>query len=158
MTTQSQGKFALLNGNNIIVDVATTEFPVHEGFRWVTAPADCINDGQWYFDNDDNTVKQVPAHTPSLEELKELYLGAVQGYIDSIAQLKGYDTGISCASYFNDPHPPFQTDAQAFVPWRSGVWLQCYADFAEIATGTKSLPASTDAYIATINPAKPAGW
>jgi hypothetical protein len=85
------------------------------------------------------------------------YNQAVQEYIVSIAQKKGYRDDVSCASYLNDPHPLFAADAQAFVPWRSSVWLQCYADLAAIKAGTMPMPASPDAYILTL-PAVPAGF
>jgi hypothetical protein len=85
------------------------------------------------------------------------YNQAVQAYIVSIAQKKGYRDDVSCASYFNDPHQPFASDAQAFVPWRSSVWLQCYTDLASIQAGTMPMPASPAAYILTL-PAVPAGF
>jgi hypothetical protein len=85
------------------------------------------------------------------------YNKAVQAYIVSIAQKKGYRDDVSCASYFNDPHQPFAADAQSFVPWRSSVWLQCYTDLAAIQAGTMPMPASPDAYILTL-PAVPAGF
>jgi hypothetical protein len=90
-------------------------------------------------------------------ETQATYNKAVQAYIISIAQKKGYRDDVSCASYFNDPHQPFAADAQAFVPWRSSVWLQCYADLAQIQAGTMSMPSSPAAYILTL-PAVPAGF
>jgi hypothetical protein len=90
-------------------------------------------------------------------ETQAVYNKAVQAYIVSIAQKKGYRDDVSCASYFNDPHQPFASDAQAFVPWRSSVWLQCYTDLASIQAGTMPMPASPAAYILTL-PAVPAGF
>ena len=96
-----------------------------------------------------------PAPTPLTAaelflEAQTTYQNAVQAYIISIAQKKGYRDDVSCASYFNDPHQPFATDAQAFVPWRSAVWLQCYSDLAAIQAGTKPMPTSPADYILTL--------
>jgi hypothetical protein len=98
-----------------------------------------------------------PTAAEIFAQTEDTYNKAVQAYIVSIAQKKGYRDDISCASYFNDPHQPFASDAQAFVPWRSSVWLQCYADLAAIQAGTMPMPASPDAYILTL-PAVPAGF
>jgi hypothetical protein len=100
-----------------------------------------------------------PVAPPTAAEIfaqtEATYNQAVQAYIVSIAQKKGYRDDVSCASYFNDPHQPFASDAQAFVPWRSSVWLQCYTDLAAIKAGTMAMPASPAAYILTL-PAVPA--
>jgi hypothetical protein len=85
------------------------------------------------------------------------YTKVVQDYIISIAQKKGYRDDVSCTSYFNDPHQKFALDAQAFVPWRSSVWLQCYADLTAIQTGTMPFPVSPESYILTL-PAIPDGF
>jgi hypothetical protein len=98
-----------------------------------------------------------PTEAELFAQTQGTYNQAVQAYIVSIAQKKGYRDDVSCASYFNDPHQPFASDAQAFVPWRSSVWLQCYTDLASIQAGTMPMPASPDAYILTL-PAVPAGF
>lgn len=81
----------------------------------------------------------VPPAPPSVEELRAAFLSVVQQHIDSVASARGYDNGVSCASYFNDPHPPFNADAQAFVPWRSSVWLYCYAEWAKVEVGERTI-------------------
>jgi hypothetical protein len=102
-----------------------------------------------------------PVSPPTAAEIfaqtESTYNKAVQEYIVSIAQKKGYRDDVSCASYFNDPHQPFASDAQAFVPWRSSVWLQCYTDLAAIQAGTMPIPDSPAAYILTL-PAVPDGF
>jgi hypothetical protein len=106
-------------------------------------------------------VTVIPAPAPTATELfaqtQATYTKVVQDYIISIAQKKGYRDDISCASYFNDPHQQFALDAQAFVPWRSSVWLQCYADLAAIQAETIPMPSSPEAYILTL-PAMPDGF
>jgi hypothetical protein len=104
-----------------------------------------------------DALPPVPTAAELFTQTQATYNKAVQSYIVSIAQKKGYRDDVSCASYFNDPHQPFAADAQAFVPWRSSVWLQCYTDLAAIQAGTMPMPASPDAYILTL-PAVPAGF
>jgi len=98
-----------------------------------------------------------PTAAELFSQSKTQYQDAVQTYIISTAQKKGYRDDVSCASYFSDPHQPFAADAQAFVPWRSSVWLQCYADLTAIQAGTMPMPVSPTAYILTL-PAVPAGF
>ena len=50
---------------------------------------------------------------------------AVQVYIDSIAQKKGYDSGVTCASYAASTNTTFAADAKAFIAWRDSVWTTC---------------------------------
>jgi hypothetical protein len=106
-------------------------------------------------------VTVIPAPAQTAEELfaqtEATYTQAVQSFIISIAQKKGYRDDVSCASYFNDPHQPFASEAQAFVPWRSSVWLQCYTDLAAIQAGTMVMPTSPEAYILTL-PVVPSGF
>ena len=49
----------------------------------------------------------------------------VSKYIDSIAQKKGYDSGVSCASYAASTNATFAADAKAFIAWRDSVWTTC---------------------------------
>jgi hypothetical protein len=98
-----------------------------------------------------------PTEAEIFTQTEATYNQAVQAYIVSIAQKKGYRDDVSCASYFNDPHQPFASDAQAFVPWRSSVWQQCYIDLAAIQAGTMVMPTSPEAYILTL-PIVPSGF
>jgi hypothetical protein len=105
------------------------------------------------------TITPAPPLTEAelFAQTQATYNRAVQEYIVSIAQKKGYRDDVSCSSYFNDPHQPFASDAQAFVPWRSSVWLQCYTDLAAIQAGTMVMPTSPEAYLLTL-PVVPSGF
>lgn len=83
-------------------------------------------------------LPDAPATIPSLAEVKAQFLSAVQSHIDSTAQARGYDSGVSCASYAADTHPPFAAEAAAFIPWRSNVWLYCYAEWAKYEAGQRT--------------------
>lgn len=84
------------------------------------------------------------------EQIKQLFLAGVQNLIDVTAQSRGYDSGVSLASYATDTHPPFAAEAAAFIPWRSSIWLQCYTDWAEFEAGTMPMPESVESYISTL--------
>jgi hypothetical protein len=155
-------------------DTTKSFYPLEFLSDYKNLPTDLIDADESTFQNcvnrpqgatlsvESGVVTVIPDSTaPTAAELfaqtEATYNNAVQAYIVSIAQKKGYRDDISCASYFNDPHPPFASDAQAFVPWRSSVWLQCYIDLAAIQAGTMVMPASPDAYILTL-PAVPVGF
>jgi hypothetical protein len=104
-----------------------------------------------------DALPPAPTAAELFAQTEATYNQAVQAYIVSIAQKKGYRDDVSCSSYFNDPHQPFASDAQAFVPWRSSVWLQCYTDLAAIKAGTMAMPTSPEAYILTL-PVVPSGF
>lgn len=86
---------------------------------------------------------------PTMDELKTQFLSAVQFHIDHVANLKGYDSGVSCASYAADTHPPFAADAAAFIPWRSNVWLYCYAEWAKLEAGQRTIT-TAEAFISEL--------
>lgn len=69
---------------------------------------------------------------------------AVQAHIDATARGRGYDSGLSCASYDGDPSPIFDAEAKAFKAWRSSVWTSCYATLADVEAGTKVAPSAAD--------------
>jgi hypothetical protein len=50
------------------------------------------------------------------------YEEAVQEYIDSCVQQRGYDNVYTCLSYKGDPDPIFSAEADAVLSWRSQVW------------------------------------
>jgi hypothetical protein len=98
--------------------------------------------------NNDNYAPSIPegatlyveAETPppSASQLKSAFINAVQSHIDETAQSKGYDSGVSIASYAADTHPPFAAEAAAFIPWRSTVWLYCYTEWAKYEAGQRT--------------------
>ena len=70
-----------------------------------------------------NTPTPVPQ--PTIQQIIVSLESAVQVYIDSIAQKKGYDSGVSCASYAASTNATFAADATAFIAWRDSVWVTC---------------------------------
>ena len=62
---------------------------------------------------------------PTIQQIIATLEAAVQTYIDSIAQKKGYDNGVSCASYDSSTNATFAADAKTFIAWRDSVWVTC---------------------------------
>lgn len=79
---------------------------------------------------------------------------SVQQYIDSIAQKKGYDSGISCATYVTSTVATFAADAAAFIKWRDSVWGTCQQLEATDLAATPPIIPTAAAVIAAL-PAAP---
>ena len=61
----------------------------------------------------------------------------IKKIIDSKAQEKNYDNGISCASYATSTNDTFKTEAEKFVAWRDSVWTLGYAVLDKVVKGEK---------------------
>ena len=61
----------------------------------------------------------------SLLTLKD-YEDAVQNYLDSTAQSRGYDNTYTCLSYLESTNPTWKTEAEIFNTWRDSVWTTCH--------------------------------
>ncbi len=64
---------------------------------------------------------------------------AVQKYMDSKAQERGYDSILSASSYAGFTNP-FQAEGQAFIKWRGAVWAYCYQELAKVQAGQRAVP------------------
>lgn len=95
------------------------------------------------------TLVDRPSVEPSVAEIKARLAAVVQVHIDATARSKGYDSGLSCASYDGDPSPTFDAEAKVFKSWRSTVWTACYAKLAAVEAGTEEAP-TADALIASL--------
>ena len=82
-----------------------------------------------YLDASNAIYTQDPATVlppqPTIDQIIAALEAAVQDYIDSIAKKKGYDSGVSCASYATSTVTAFAADAVAFIAWRDNVWVTC---------------------------------
>jgi hypothetical protein len=90
-------------------------------------------------------------------DTKAKYNKAVEDFIISVAQSKGYRDDVACVGYVSDPYPTFANEANSFVAWRSQVWQRCFSDLSYIQSGTMAMPISTQDYILTL-PQLPVGW
>jgi hypothetical protein len=87
---------------------------------------------------------------PSPADLIDTYRRAVQAHVDATAQARGYDSGVSAASYAGDPNPAWAAEAAAFIAWRSAVWVVVFDMLADVQAGQMAPPSSPDALIATL--------
>ena len=55
-----------------------------------------------------------------------MYKMAVQQYLDSVAQSKGYDNTYTCLSYLNSTEEVWKQQANIFNSWRDQVWKDCH--------------------------------
>jgi hypothetical protein len=91
------------------------------------------------------------AASPSADEIG----AGVDAMLDALAISWGYQSSISIATYLASSNAVFKAQAVAFCAYRDAVWSQVYSDMAALQAGTKQLPATVAAYIATL-PAPPA--
>ena len=73
------------------------------------------------------------------------YEEAIQRYIDTVAQARGYDNGYTCASYFDDKNARYASDARIFKDWRSDVWVyvnELLNSYQSAFDGQEEIPAS----------------
>jgi hypothetical protein len=78
------------------------------------------------------------------------YRKAVQTHIDTIAQSRNYDNGVSAASYVGDPNAAWAAEAAAFVAWRSAVWAGVFTLLEQVQAGEAPMPESPAALIAAL--------
>lgn len=89
-----------------------------------------VPDTSWFVLDANNVIQtrdpaSVVPPQPTITQIIATLEAAVQTYIDSIAAKRGYDTGVSCASYATSTIPQFAADAKAFIAWRDSVWVAC---------------------------------
>nr|WP_313011590.1 hypothetical protein [Brucella intermedia] len=88
--------------------------------------------------------------TPEMKKAQDLsstveaYRFSIQRLIDSKAQEKLYDDGVSLASYINSTVPEWAGQAAAFVAWRDSVWVYAFAELAKVQSGERPEPSIDD--------------
>ena len=76
---------------------------------------------------------------------------ALTQHLDKTAQAKRYDNRITCALRAGYPGP-FQAEGQAFAAWMDTCNAQAYSLLAEVQSGVRPLPESTQALIDALPP------
>jgi len=74
------------------------------------------------------------------ESLKSQLTSTVQGYLDSRAQERNYDSINSLCTYATSTRPKFASEAQVAVEWRDDVWMYCYAELDKVLSGLRVTP------------------
>ena len=79
----------------------------------------------------------------SFESMRSAAIMAIQRYLDTTAQTRGYDGILSLCSYANSTDPVFAAEANAGVVLRDSCWRKGYLIMAEVAGGTRPMPTIT---------------
>lgn len=78
------------------------------------------------------------------EQIKKVLTNAVQAYMDTVAQTRGYDNIHTACSYVNSTDEIFATEGAACLAWRDSVWRKCYDILAEVQAGIRPIPTVDD--------------
>ncbi len=102
-------------------------------------------DGKEYVRNIDGTYSAAPVYTPNREvEVQQQLTAAVQAYMDTTVQQRGYDNIHTACTYANSTDHIFAAEGLACVKWRDAVWRKCYDLLAEVKAGTRAIPTAEE--------------
>lgn len=113
-----------------------------DGFQSKIVKSDYIvQDGEVIFDKipteEQLKVAFIKYADKKTEQIKKGLTDFVQRLLDSKANEKNYDSGVTCASYSNSTNEKFKTEANKFIAWRDSVWTTCYEVLAKVEVGEK---------------------
>ena len=81
----------------------------------------------------------------SADQIERMLSISVQSYLDSTAQLYGYDDIKTAISYADEPSvPQYQKEGMAFREWRSITWAKFYEIMSNVSSGEISAPEPTE--------------
>lgn len=69
---------------------------------------------------------------------------SLSAFIDSVAQLKQYDSAIACISYLNSTVDQWRTEASVFIAWRDSVLEYTYAQLNLMNSNGRTIPTFAD--------------
>jgi hypothetical protein len=72
--------------------------------------------------------------------IQKVLTNAVQAYMDTKAQERGYDNIHTACSYANSTDEVFKAEGTACLAWRDSVWRKCYNILDEVKTGKRAIP------------------
>jgi hypothetical protein len=77
-----------------------------------------------------------PAPLPPVAD----YQAAIVAMLDTAAQARRYDNGLSLSTYVGSTNLAWAAEAQAFVAWRDAVWGYAYAELDKVMAGEREQP------------------
>lgn len=80
------------------------------------------------------------AEREQTEQLTAQFTKAVQKWMDSKAQERGYDNIISACTYAGSTDEKFAAEGKAAKEWRDKVWRYCYDVVAQVVSGGRDVP------------------
>jgi hypothetical protein len=113
-----------------------------------TVPDDMANIDRQKIAEWEAAGNKIAAYVPPAPAVTD-YQTAVQGLIDQTASEKLFNDGVSLASYKDSTVPLWAAQASAFIAWRDGVWVYCYAEFAKVEAGERPQP-TVSAFLAEL--------
>lgn len=127
----------LLDDHGQLKDGFTDLVPMPEDLFWQS-----VNEsGLWKLNDSNGEISKHPPPLPTSEQLTKQLTDAVQDYMETTAQARGYDSLLSVISYADEPAVrAFQTEGLAFRAWRSKVWETCNQLRADVLAGTAPIP------------------
>ena len=85
-----------------------------------------------------------PPPPPPVERvLAELQAG-ISAHVNRVARGRGYDDGVSCASYAASTVPLWAAEAAAFIAWRDAVWSAVLDGLESVQSGKTPMPVLQD--------------
>lgn len=123
-------EYSLVPLNSTFIAPPVGDYPVWNGFAW--------------------ELKDTPAVPPP--PTSDQITAGVQVHIDQTAQSKGYENGVSLATYVPSTVATWRAEADAFIPWRDSVWAYTYETLAKIEAGEISPPATVYEFIGWLPP------
>lgn len=106
---------------------------------WCNANSATIEDMGEYYE-----CVAIPLHIPTADETKATLLKAVDDYMDSTVQQRGYDNIAKCVTYEGDIDPVFNREGTMAKQWRSKVYRTCYNILAGIEAGYREIPTEAE--------------
>ncbi|WP_435013023.1 hypothetical protein [Xanthomonas arboricola] len=99
------------------------------GWRAV-APGDALEDGE-------QLCAEIPAEAFEPDPVTETKM-QISLWLDRVAQSRGYDSIVSCASYASSTNDQFRAEAQAAIAWRDAVYAKGYDILASTPEGVET--------------------
>lgn len=109
--------------------------------EYADVAVECNKNG-WTLEDKGNyyEVVEIPVHVPTVDEIKATLLKAVDNYLDTTVQERGYDNIAKCVTYEGDIDPIFNREGTAAKQWRSKVYRKCYDILDEVMNGLREIP------------------
>lgn len=137
-----------------IIDVVNIAYPGQLSLGNVTFGEDTDNNifiTSWNVPNQpEPSVDSLLAQMPALQSQFDLSYFVTNGtlmlsaFVDSVAQQKQYDDGVSCASYVTSTVVTWAAQAVAFIGWRDSVYNYAIAQELLMQSGSRTIPTFTE--------------
>jgi len=74
-----------------------------------------------------------------LTQLKKKVIILIENLLENTAKSKGYDSALSCSSYFNSSVPQWKQEAELFMAWRDNIWAYSIQEFEKVRLETRPI-------------------